>query len=223
MACQYSDEESDYYCQPCDRHFVSDKALHDHLSQSSRHFYCVDCKRGFSSENSYRQHRASKLHQQPFVFCPRCRAGFVSASAFTKHVEVGRCYNLTNKQILHCVRELEEKLRCRNMFTIPRLGWRDDYEPGSQSKTYASQASFNGRYYECVICGGEFEQLRSLNQHLNSNVHEPYEYSCKYCGKQFRELSALVAHVEWKACGGMGAERLRNFVRKFGSLSLTNG
>ncbi|KAH7438191.1 hypothetical protein KP509_04G004500 [Ceratopteris richardii] len=121
-------------------------------------------------------------------------------------IEVGGCYNLTNKHILHCVCEFEEKSRC----------------PNTQSRTYASQASFDGGYYECVICVGEFEQLRSLNQHLNSNVHEPYEYSCKYCGKQFRELSALVSHVEWKACGGMGAERLGNFVREFGNTRMLN-
>ncbi|MCO5607525.1 hypothetical protein L7F22_061722 [Adiantum nelumboides] len=222
--CSSDEEDDDFYCYSCERSFVSQHALRTHLSQSSRHNYCSDCDRDFANENNLRQHLASKRHQDPLISCPRCRTGFVSASALTKHIEVGSCYNVSNRQIVHHVRDWEERSGLPNLLTIPRIGWKNgDEDSCTDSRIYATERSYNGRCYVCPICDRGFQKLWSLNQHLNSSAHEQSEFRCRKCGRQFRVLSALVGHVESETCGAMSSEGIRNVVRNFQSMSLTNG
>ncbi|KAI5073368.1 hypothetical protein GOP47_0011381 [Adiantum capillus-veneris] len=205
MAYSSDEDDDDFYCSSCERTFISQQALQAHLSQSSRHHYCIDCERDFTNENSLRQHRASKRHQAPIISCPSCRSGFVSASALTKHIEVGGCYNITNRQIVRSVREWEERIGQPNLLTIPQIGWQNrdidddsctDDDSCIDSTICATERSYNGTHYVCPICDRGFPKLLSLNQHLNSSAHEPSEFRCKKCGRQFRVLSALVEHVE---------------------------
>ncbi|MCO5569225.1 hypothetical protein L7F22_022936 [Adiantum nelumboides] len=201
--------DDEFYCDNCQRSFVSEQALQAHLTYSSYHHYCADCERDFTSNNDLRHHLASKRHQAPFIFCPRCKAGFVSASALTKHIEMcRRCFNISNQQILHGVRQLEVRCGVPNFLTTPlTAGSAQDGDDDSCNEltVYATEASYNGSCYVCPICDRGFQRLMSLNQHLNSNTHEPSEFRCRKCCKIFIELSALIAHVESEACDALSA------------------
>ncbi|KAI5077332.1 hypothetical protein GOP47_0007156 [Adiantum capillus-veneris] len=220
------------YCDKCERHFVSQQALQAHLTHSSHHHYigdedfsyCAKCERSFVSKQALqahlthssrhnnkdlRHHCASKRHRAPFISCLRCKAGFVSASALTKHIEMGSCYNISNRQMLRLVRQREVDCGVPNLLTTPRIGglhdWDDDDDSCDKSTVYATEASYNGNCYVCPICDRGFERLMSLNQHLNSNTHEPSEFRCRKCCNKFIELSALIGHVESEACDALSA------------------
>jgi hypothetical protein len=75
----------------------------------------------------------------------------------------------------------------------------------TSSSIIASSASYNYNRscYECYLCHKGFEQLESLNQHLNSPVHKEKAYHCpgRACGGEFSALAALFNHLESESCG----------------------
>ncbi|MCO5564811.1 hypothetical protein L7F22_018479 [Adiantum nelumboides] len=194
-----------------------DKCCIDYLHP----YYCEECSRGFQDENSFRFHLASKRHAKPSMVCPQCGCGFVSAAGLVKHVEMSStCYrNLRNNQIVEAVRRWEAKSARPNLFTVPCIEWNDNNnETIICCKSIATEASFNGTHYVCPVCNKKFTSLWSLNQHLDSNVHEPFEFRCKKCSKKFKDLSALVAHVESGACGAMAPSAMQSFIDSFKSV-----
>ncbi|KAJ3329316.1 hypothetical protein HDU76_008157 [Blyttiomyces sp. JEL0837] len=56
----------------------------------------------------------------------------------------------------------------------------------------------------CFTCGRSFGSSRSLQQHLESEVHKPRIINCPLCSNQFRSLSAVAAHVESGGCPNGG-------------------
>jgi hypothetical protein len=74
----------------------------------------------------------------------------------------------------------------------------------SQEVTYyATDASWNGSWYECYLCHGSYRTLASLNQHLASPRHQQKIYICplESCRTRFTTLSALCQHIESERCG----------------------
>ena len=81
---------------------------------------------------------------------------------------------------------------------------------------WATEDSWNGGAYECVLCHREFRTLGALNAHLRSPAHADRIYTCPDvfggCGVQFTTLSGLVQHVESGCCG------VRRFHRQVNAL-----
>ncbi|KIJ66503.1 hypothetical protein HYDPIDRAFT_109547 [Hydnomerulius pinastri MD-312] len=185
------------YCGSCNKVFKNEHGLHEHNRQS--HHYCVSCKRLFQSESNLRAHLNSSLHRPRDVSCPfrGCGLSFVSKSALALHLESGSCKSGVNRRMVdQYVRQMDRN----NFITDPsRL-----LTAGDREVDYiATDGSWNGRAYECVLCHSLFGALRDLNRHLASPRHQDKIYRCPLdtCRMNFSTLSALCQHVESERCG----------------------
>ncbi|KAH9486132.1 hypothetical protein JR316_0000196 [Psilocybe cubensis] len=195
-------EECHHYCGPCRRVFRSEFGLHEHLRQSERHrdMYCGSCRRLFMSPNNLNAHLNSSIHRTKDVICPfKCGATFVSNSALVLHLENGGCKSGINQTIINrYVREYDTN----NVITDPSRMITGGSSVGDI--TYiATERSWNGCGYECVLCHKVHHSLLSLNQHLASPKHKDKIYICRGpdCSMRFPALSGLVQHVESNKCG----------------------
>ncbi|TLD22157.1 hypothetical protein PspLS_08159 [Pyricularia sp. CBS 133598] len=77
-------------CVSCDRVFVSEESLQQHLRDSPVHdlvYECKKCNRSFNSEESLQQHvRDSPAHAQSFD-CEMCDRAFKTDEALQQHLE----------------------------------------------------------------------------------------------------------------------------------------
>lgn len=81
-------------CQACDRVFVNQQALTNHLENSSRHYYCRPCQRDFNSYKALQQHwKNDPRHKH--TYCDRCDMNFSSCSLMLEHKR-----NTTSKHFL---------------------------------------------------------------------------------------------------------------------------
>ncbi|KAH7924475.1 hypothetical protein BV22DRAFT_1090808 [Leucogyrophana mollusca] len=210
--CQYCqihfDDEDDLtdhyilehsYCTSCRRVFKNDHGLRQHYRQSSSHHYCVQCETHYRSESNLQSHLRSSVHVPKDVRRPLgCDMAFVSKSALILHWESGGCRSGVNRRMIN--RSIKEADRS-NIITDPsRLitsGNRDDVE------YIATNASWNGMAFECVLCHSQFKALVDLNRHLASPRHQDKIYVCPLntCREHFAALSGLFQHVESERCG----------------------
>lgn len=92
------------YCAKCEREFVSEESLEQHLRHSSSHEYCVRCSKSFDSASALQQHlRDSSKHH----ICSICstRMDFDTRAHLEAHLE---------KVHDHCV-------PCNRSFDSPQL------------------------------------------------------------------------------------------------------
>ncbi|KAH9832600.1 uncharacterized protein C8Q71DRAFT_260516 [Rhodofomes roseus] len=189
------------------------------------HWYCADCKRVFKDGDSLRAHYESNIHKGRKVHCPgvKCSKDFVSSSALIQHLESGGC---TSKMTRHDVKKLAVQMDKENIITdAARLltGPGGSSVPRMTTTSWATELSKNPRtgLYECVICHAGFKKLTSLNNHLQSPVHDEKIYRCPQtwqgCGVEFNTLGALCQHVEKGNCG---VHKFNNTLQKYvGSLA----
>lgn len=151
----------------------------------------------------FTQHLNSSVHRPKDVKCPfKCGASFVSRSALVLHLENGGCSSgMTRSQVDKYVRQFDTN----NIITDPsRLLTGGSSSSSSQEITLiATERSWNGSAYQCVLCYHPFRTLHALNQHLASPKHKDKVYICRgaECGLRFNALSGLVQHVESDKCG----------------------
>ncbi|KAI5994886.1 hypothetical protein F5J12DRAFT_856392 [Pisolithus orientalis] len=218
--CQYCDEHFpawsyliDHYrnhhgyCETRNRIFKNENGLHEHNRQSHQDRYCVSCRRIFRSENNLNSHLNSSIHKPKDVKCPLCDMAFVSKSAVILHLESGSCQSGVNRQkVNQYVRQMDRS----NVITNPSrlLTGGDD----TTVDYIASERSWNGQAYECVLCHSRFAALLDLNRHLASPRHQDKIYKCPLgsCGIHFCTLSALCQHVESESCGIMKIQVVRH-------------
>lgn len=113
----------------------------------------------------------------------------------TIHLESGTCPSGITRQIVNN----EIRARDTNHLITGRLLTYPD--SNGRADTWATDAAWNGRNFECYFCPREFQNLRNLNQHLQSPVHEQKIYHCPHCATKFKLFSGLVQHVESESCG----------------------
>ncbi|CAL1707706.1 unnamed protein product [Somion occarium] len=169
-------EEYHYYCRICSKVFDFQVGLHEHNRQV--HPYCISCKRVFQTRSNLDAHMRSSVHQGRTVPCPGCRGAFVSTAALILHCESGRCPSGVTRDM---VNRVVAKIDRGNVITNPSrlIG----YSPSSSSRTvmdiWATEDSWNGYAYECILCHKEFRSLGALNAHLKSPAHQDKMYkSC---------------------------------------------
>ncbi|KAG2067376.1 hypothetical protein BDR04DRAFT_1080607 [Suillus decipiens] len=213
--CQYCDvhfnfasELQDHYesehafCSICNKVFKNDFGLHEHNRQKHANVYCVACKRMFQAPSNLRSHSNSSIHRSKDVMCPfsGCGLGFINKSALILHLESGSCRSGADRRAVgNWVRKNDRT----NLITDPaRLIAADER---ANAKFIATEQSWNGRAYECVLCHAQFQTLRDLNRHLASPRHEEKVYRCplRTCQTHFVSLSALCQHIESESCGVM--------------------
>lgn len=72
---------SSFFCRPCNRTFINDEALQQHLSHSSEHVYCTKCRRDFVSSEARESHFANSERHN---VCPNtiCQAQYENGADF---------------------------------------------------------------------------------------------------------------------------------------------
>jgi hypothetical protein len=85
-AIQYDDIDEDWYCRPCERHFVSEKAIHAHCRNAAVHLdeWCERCEWLFISQSARIDHRHNSRHHN---VCPNCQVDFLSRAVLDDHME----------------------------------------------------------------------------------------------------------------------------------------
>ncbi|GJF00401.1 C2H2-type zinc finger protein [Phanerochaete sordida] len=195
---------SHYYCPLCNSTFDFQQGLHEPNRQ--KHPYCISCKRVFETQQNLDAHLKSHLHTASAVKCPASSCGrvFISRGDLAKHWEAGTCSSGVNRNRLNDALVRADTSRT---FTNPdRLLTGPSGVPRSTViETRATEASWNGRAFVCVLCHKSLKALRSLDAHLNSPAHGEKIYRCppraNGCNAHFTTLSALVQHVESGRCG----------------------
>ncbi|KAF9471814.1 hypothetical protein BDN70DRAFT_845083 [Pholiota conissans] len=201
---QHYDAEHGYKCcHTCRRVFKNEFGLKEHYRQSELHHYCPTCDRHFISESNLRAHLNSSAHRPKDVVCPfrGCGAKFVSRSALVAHLENGACASGVDRT---AVNRYVRQFDTNNIITDPsRLLTGSSANPDQNIHYIATDASWNGRGFECCLCHNVYRSLNALNQHLASPRHQDQIYLCRgpSCGQRFNVLSALVQHIESEKCG----------------------
>lgn len=219
-------------CQECNRDFVNRAAYLQHKKTASRHnawtctrcsgkrfasrgnltshyiqchWYCATCKRFFNSSSNLKSHLSSSIHRPKTFRCMGvgCNRMFTCISAVAHHLESGACRsNMTRA----AVNRIAIRLDGNNVITNPArlIQGPTGYQAPESTPTYATESSWNGRFYGCFLCNSEFVKLESLNQHMRSPVHEVDIYRCPNrdgCRRVFTTISGLCQHIEYDKCG----------------------
>ncbi|KAF8131570.1 hypothetical protein EV363DRAFT_1330402 [Boletus edulis] len=210
-----------YYCERCKRFFKSAHGLHEHNRQS--HYYCEACRRVFNSLSNLRAHLNSSVHRPRNVPCAfqhhGCAQLFINKSSMISHLENGGCPSGATRKMINRWVQLNDR---NNTVTVPRrlLTNGDDIE------YIATERSWNGYAYECVLCHSTFGALADLNRHLASPRHQERMYRCplQTCLMRFNTLSGLCQHVESESCGILKFRAVRegmdDLLRDMGRLRL---
>ncbi|KAG2153536.1 uncharacterized protein EDB93DRAFT_222754 [Suillus bovinus] len=211
--CQYCDkhfdssfelqdhyEDEHYYCGSCEKVLKNALGLHEHNRQKHANVYCVPCKRLFQSPSNLHSHLNSSTHRPKDIICPfnGCDLGFTNKSALILHLESGSCRSGVNRRVVdNWVRANDRSNVITNPARLITAGER------ANVKLIATEQSWNGEAYECVLCHSQFRTLMNLNRHLDSPRHQEKVYRCPLntCQKHFASLSGLCQHIESERCG----------------------
>lgn len=77
------------YCYRCERYFVHEVALGQHMRESSLHNYCDVCAKDFPSENALRQHF---IQSSQHAYCQYCDRHFSSDNGLYNHCSAVHFY-----------------------------------------------------------------------------------------------------------------------------------
>ncbi|RUS32907.1 hypothetical protein BC938DRAFT_473844 [Jimgerdemannia flammicorona] len=220
--CSEADSDSEcYYCKPCNRSFVNQNALDNHLAKNSSHNYCPSCKRDFCDSRALDQHLNSAVHRGKTFKCPLCDAIFNTVSGLGQHIE-NNCTNFpfTRKDIPKLIQMAEKVIGAPNLLTCPRITYDVDSNSYATAKTktktsistriivFDSEHAQNGDVYECPLCDRSFGTSASLAQHLASSVHgspvavvdadkawDGSSFGCYLCNRRLFTQNALEQHL----------------------------
>lgn len=123
----------------------------------------------------------------------------MSATGLVHHLERGACPNAPlDRKRLH---EAVQRRDPHGVLTKKLLTWTDNTEYEATALAYDARANA----FKCYLCGRFFQSLPSLNQHLQSPVHQQDLYHCpnRQCRKNFTTLAAVINHLESETCGFM--------------------
>ncbi|ROT38007.1 putative zinc finger protein [Sodiomyces alkalinus F11] len=187
-----------YECDTCTRRFRTSGACDQHM-RDTNHFnqddeYPYECR--FNNANNLRMHLNSRVHKGTQMDCPFCDRSFVTATGLAHHLESGGCRKapfLSRDRVYEIVRRQDP----HGAISKNLLDWH------GSSEYEATSASWNGDFYECVLCHREFNSLHGLNMHLKSPVHQQSLYHCpnRGCRSDFKSLAGLINHLESESCG----------------------
>ncbi|KAH7915742.1 hypothetical protein BJ138DRAFT_997285 [Hygrophoropsis aurantiaca] len=202
-------QSSHHYCESCRRVFKNEHGLHEHYRQSPQHHYCPLCKVLYRSANNLQMHLKSSAHMPRDVSCPflGCDMAFVSKSALILHLESGGCRSGVNRRMIdNYIKSVDRT----NIITDPSRLLTSGY--ADQTHYFATNASWNGHAFECVLCHSQFRGLVDLNRHLASPRHQDKIYRCPLntCRENFATLSGLCQHVESERCGVAKFKAVKN-------------
>ncbi|KAJ2896107.1 uncharacterized protein MKZ38_005862 [Zalerion maritima] len=161
--------------------------------------YCADCDRQFMNENNLRQHLNSRAHRPAdSILCPFCSKGFATATGLCHHLERGCCAampSLNRDEIYRLVRHRDS----RGVISNKLLDWQGStaYEPnescfnGMEYECFLCHRTFAG-------LRGLTQHINSPFHQANY-----YHCPNGACNKQFTTLAAIMNHLESESCSFM--------------------
>jgi len=123
---------------------------------------------------------------------------FINKSALILHLESGSCQSgVTRRMVDNWVRTKDRSNVITNPARLITAGERGNVQ------LIATEQSWNGQAFECVLCHNQFRALLDLNRHLASPRHQEKVYRCPLstCQAHFVSLSGLCQHIESERCG----------------------
>ncbi|KAJ5870211.1 hypothetical protein N7455_005152 [Penicillium solitum] len=188
-------------CETCSQMFHTHEAADQHMEDEGHYEnYCTECDRHFINENCLRQHLNSKIHRGTEVVCPFCKAHFVTASGVTHHLEYGTCPSAVqwNRETIH---QMVQRLDPNELVTNKQIGWHNDQDvryyatdcafDGTRFVCYLCQRRFNSMTGLNSHLNSLFHRQK-IYHCLNTRGG---------CNKEFISLGALFSHLESESCG----------------------
>ncbi|RSH86373.1 uncharacterized protein EHS24_004623 [Apiotrichum porosum] len=191
----------DYPCRcGCGNWYLYESARNQH--EIDNEYYCAPCCRKFMNYNNIQQHLNSRLHRGQNVLCPFCKRGFTTATGLTHHLERNSCpkADIGRDKLYNFIRNKDPE----GVFSKKLIGY------GGTEQWTATDKAWNGSAWECYLCNRTFRTSRSLNQHLNSPIHQHALYHCPKCHQDFTTLAAVINHFESESCGFTRFQRVQD-------------
>lgn len=114
------------------------------------------------------------------------------------------------------MRKIVVRLDMNHVVTKPNRLFAAGYGGSEIIPLCAPTSSWNGSFYECLLCQAGFPTLASLNHHLQSPIHEEAMYVCPNragCKQEFTTLGGLFAHTEKNRCGVQNFQYAQEMVK----------
>lgn len=207
------------YCSRCDRYFVHEQALDQHIRASSAHYVCDDCDKDFSSWTGLQQHYVQSPRHH---YCQRCDRHFSTYNGLMNHCDAVHYFCMFHRKHFNSAEGLRQHYiksgdhyYCTVCDTL--LGDEEDFiEHGEEEyghylcrdcvMIFDSEDELMDHndclHYFCRACNRLFRSAANLQAHLNSNLHAARNFKCpgRACGKSFVSISALILHAESGTC-----------------------
>ncbi|KDQ53522.1 hypothetical protein JAAARDRAFT_61237 [Jaapia argillacea MUCL 33604] len=156
------------WCTSCDRSFVSQHALEQHLEASPNHNYCSKCERDFNSWNALRTHYInSPIH----YFCRGCDDDFDDDDELDDHIEENHWYCGNCEKFFESELGLREHYRQSPAhFYCPSCD--KHFQNDNNLQQHLRSAIHVGRPFNCPGsgCGKSFPSIAALTLHLESGT-----------------------------------------------------
>ena len=217
-----------WYCSTCKEVFESAEDLRVHRRSPDHHSKCLSCpvascKKQFASVSAIMQH----LERGDCRPASGARPSAADGSAAGRNVEQqnpnvifvdssdhpssrdahkprDRCGKATQGGVPPAYVIAADGSRIGRLAYGVVLG----HGGGTPTSGLATEASYNGSRYECILCHKTFMSLHGLNNHLRAvHTKKSTMYRCEHadgsraCGKKMRGLRKFVEHVESGGCG----------------------
>ncbi|KAJ6179779.1 hypothetical protein N7519_010240 [Penicillium mononematosum] len=200
-------------CETCSQVFHTEEAADQHMAAEGHYEnYCVECDRRFMNENCLRQHLNSRIHRGADVVCPFCDAHFVTASGVTHHIEYAGCPNARkwNRETIH---RMIQRLDPNGLVTNKQIEWRNEQNVQYYTTDCAFNGT-NWECYICRKGFGSMAGLNAhLNSPVHKE--KIYHCLNKRgCGKEFVSLASLFNHLESESCGYIRFGEVQNVHRR---------
>ncbi|VUC25266.1 unnamed protein product, partial [Clonostachys rosea] len=168
------------YCAPCERSFVHNGALAQHVDESMMHRmnlgrYCRTCNLVFTDASALRTHR-SIAHTIRQAYCRPCGRYFVDNAALQDHVQFSSAHAPSEPYCRTCDRYFVDDVALQQHldYSSVHRNDSDDYDDSEDSVEseayYGSDDDDDEREPYCTTCDRYFATDQALEQHLDTST-----------------------------------------------------
>ncbi|KAF7800183.1 hypothetical protein EIP86_011430 [Pleurotus ostreatoroseus] len=153
------------HCFRCDRWFGSERALDQHLENSSAHHICYACDKDFTTAQGLDQHYTQSPRH---YYCRHCEEHFDDDDELEEHYEEVHWYCSSCSKIFDSERGLEGHYRQSHYYCVPcKRFFQNAHNLDEHTRT---SSRHNERKYECPSrnCNKSFVSYSDLTLHLES-------------------------------------------------------
>eukprot|EP01083_Nonionella_stella_P028031 77184_1 len=205
-------QESQYYCEECDKHFKR-KWVHarhiEQVHQRKKNYECKRCHKQFYSKQEYTRH-FERMHEGKINHtCKECNATFYAKHDYIRHVErvhenkfyygCNEChktfyYEREYTDHFQRVHERERNVKCQHCKSA-------FYSNSGRLRHIRTVHEVNKcqkrskRKYKCKKCNGSFYSKDGLSNHIKQmHNEEQKQWTCRYCDMVFSRKKDLKKH-----------------------------